>query len=163
MNIFVLGGTKSGKSTIAKYIADTYGFKLIQMSKPLKDRFERGDLNIDVYTNMLVKTTLSYIGSKERRKSEYFLNYALLEMGPNNVFDGVRNPRDFMRLFNHFEDMVIKMPGEGINAFEVDGLRAIFGCHRYMYKYMSAKPLIKYHYDLELSIEENFQNNKIVI
>lgn len=163
MNVFVLGHTQSGKSTLAQHIADKYGFKHIEASGNLRDLVPRneGESDIDYVKRLSNK-------SKELLLKDpyYFADIVKSKMQPDrNIISGIRNPVDLIQIADFKKDLIIFItPYKGNffgyhSAFERTGLYCIQAFIPFLTDYINPNGYFCYHNDPEKTIEENFDSN----
>ena len=159
MKIFIIGPTKTGKSSLADYIQQAYHLKRIQMSGRLKDNHPKLlDEHIVAYTTRLGQISEEIL----RHDPDYFIRPIMHQVFHefSCILDGVRNPRDFILLFDPKEDVVIRMLGDGMTEFESEGLRLIDETYAYMRKYFGLRDVFQYVNNRSLDVETNFKNNR---
>ncbi len=158
MNIFIIGASGTGKSTVARYLYSKYGFNHVEASGTIrKDNPKFDDESNEDYVNRLTDISINFLKADH---NHFFtkLKYSLFD-NKVNVIAGMRNPNDFIRLFNHDKDIIIALDGKYKTDFETDGIFAIYSFCNYIDKYIN-KCLYKFDPDLDLDIETNMNNNK---
>ena len=106
MKIFVIGNSGVGKTPLSKEIENRYGFKYISASRKIKTLIPSKILTLKKidrkkYTNEITAFSLSLL------RKDPFIIINDLRMEDNVVIDGIRNPRDFINLFNPNKDKVV--------------------------------------------------------
>lgn len=124
-NIFIIGDTKCGKTTLAKKIAEKLNFKHISASQIIRDGFT-GNKESPTFT----KEITDYSIEKLKLNPNYIINdLAKKHIGLGGfVIEGCRNPRDFSSLFSYNDDYVISITNYSASdpqPFEKYGLIAI--------------------------------------
>ncbi len=108
-NIFVVGATKTGKTTLSREMAKTTGFKVVSTSEWVKRRFtpsaeaQRDD---KVYLNEITRFSCEELKRDPNACVDYIRHTYPIENG-GLIIEGLRNPRDFAHLFRPHLDVVI--------------------------------------------------------
>jgi 8-oxo-dGTP pyrophosphatase MutT (NUDIX family) len=124
LNVFVLGYTKSGKTTVARGVAERLLLRAVSASGWI-----RGRVSPDVGTSVAGLTAASL--DVLRGDPDACVRWLRAEHdvdGGGLVIDGIRNPRDFALLFRPERDIVIWLDASWSNAataFEAAGLHGI--------------------------------------
>lgn len=137
MNLFIIGSTKSGKTTIAKTIADS---NHIEASHDLKEKFpiklyeDKGE-----YVCRITQEAINIL----KDDPDYFYNNIKSKIVNDklNVISGVRNINDFIKLFNIETDKVVVLDMNPFTLFEDYGLSAIYYYLRFN-EYINQKQII---------------------
>lgn len=164
MNIFIIGYTKSGKTTLAKHICDLYSFNHIEASCDLKKLYPiENNENLLEYTNRL-----SSISNELLHKDYNYFNNKIrnsLSKTKVNVISGIRNPVDLFSLVDFNKDIIIYMSQstESLSDFEKYGIKSISDSLIFIEKFINEKSIINYEMVVGKSIDENFKSNKIKI
>lgn len=128
MKIFIIGYSRSGKTTLAELMAKELGVKYCSASGWLHQMFD-----------------VMALCAKDETKQEYIerltaLSLDTLQTDPDvciryvrksqaTIIEGIRNPRDFLELFDPITDVVIYCNRydvqDAATNFEADGLSAI--------------------------------------
>ena len=121
MNIFIIGNTKSGKTTLAKLFKDA---NHIEASYDLKSKFpiNYGE-SLQKYTNRLTNEAVKVLN-----KTPYYFSRHIkqnLVTDRTNVISGVRNINDFIELFDKTHDKVYYLKSKPLTGFEKYGTKAI--------------------------------------
>lgn len=117
MNIFIIGGSQVGKSTISKKIKKYIPtFTLIEMGSYFKDTPKNR-------TSELTKRSLNLLRDNHKTFYEYYEK----NKSVSNIIVGVRNPLDFALMFNPNTDIVIITEERSAieTEFEKTGIKAI--------------------------------------
>jgi hypothetical protein len=124
-NIFIVGNTKSGKTTLAKKIATKFNLEHVSASQWFRDNF-KGDPSSPAFVKEIS------VFSSQTLKANSNLNIEILQpkiVEGGCVIEGVRNPRDFNALFiPERGDVVIwlySLSSKHSSVFEAYGLKAI--------------------------------------
>lgn len=156
MNIFIIGPTHSGKTTLAHKLSQTFDLPVLSASEWLKRAIPGANTDCHPSLNraeILTQTTCNYLKksySEDNHKSYDYLK-ALIEQKsfsipvnkgklpitlPKHVIvEGIRNPIDFAHLWNPVKDIVFLMLDFRYNHFELhncanhveqEGLNAIY-------------------------------------
>lgn len=150
MKIFIIGTTNSGKSTLAKYISNILNAPIISAGAWMKKNYYQAvEETKENYTKMLTRTSMGFL----QKNPNFFLEKIQDEVQKNIyssviIIEGIRNPRDFIHLFNPNEDVVI-LVNSVINEikeypeFEIKGLEIIDELIKY-FKLISEIPVFHY-------------------
>jgi len=156
MNVFVIGTTNSGKTTLSSALSTQLNFKHIQISKILKE--QNAIVSTESYNQYIHRLT-EVAKIILRTHPDFFVDYIKKEASENNIIEGCRNIRDFMLLFNPKTDVVIHVIGSnGITEFESEGLHIIIESVNFMSKTFNSLPLITYFPDKTKSIQSNLKS-----
>lgn len=108
MKIFIIGISKTGKSTLSTYLSNKYNLEHIQSSLSIRNSFKykESDFNnkqefinaITEYSIELNKKVPNFISTYIKK------NYDLTK---NVIIEGIRNPNNFFDLFDINKDKVI--------------------------------------------------------
>lgn len=132
MNVFIIGTSRTGKSTLSEIFFDS-GYNVIKASEYFRKSFK--------YTEDYFKDSNEFIhaitefSKKELQKNPYVNidyiknNFSFLD---KNVIEGIRNPIDFSSLFNASEDIVIILKKVGGNISSTDFEEGIDIIENYM-------------------------------
>ncbi len=166
MNIFIIGYTKSGKTSLANHIEKQYSFNHVEASGNLKQLYPKDDNeSLLQYTDRL-----SNIASELLQIDyNYFSNNIKLNLNKNgnNVISGIRNPIDLISLINLNTDLIIFILNdkcaEASSDFEFNGIEAIFSISTFVTQSINHNIVLNYTVNEKLTIEENFKqlSNKI--
>jgi hypothetical protein len=112
-NHFVIGSSRSGKTTYAKALAQKYGLQHISAGRWAREQYLGGYENTqhmtddpDVVANMTA-FSLAVIKAAPNTTIDYVrANY---DLARPSVIEGVRNPRDFMQLYDPVHDVVHRL------------------------------------------------------
>ena len=131
MNIFVLGLTKTGKTTIAGRVAKKLSYELVSGSTWVKSRYVPPPgvvVGSPDYLRDITNYSCSQLASNPNVCVDYIHAHHCVEEG-FLVIEGLRNPRDFTLLFRPDEDLLILLnyPNNPIvpSDFERHGVRVI--------------------------------------
>lgn len=110
MNIFILGLPKSGKTTIAKFVEQSLGFKYLNVSEWVKTQFR--NRHHGEHEQHFKEEFAHYFFNLFKEEPSMCADYAndtMAEYGldQNYVIEGVLSPRDFIQLFNLEKDVVV--------------------------------------------------------
>lgn len=121
MNLFIIGSTKSGKTTLAKTIAES---NHIEASYDLKEKFPiKSYEDKSDYVCRITQEAINIL----KEDPDYFYNHIKSKIVNDklNVISGVRNINDFIKLFNIETDKVLLLNCSPFTLFEEYGLNAI--------------------------------------
>lgn len=143
MNIFIIGPSRSGKTTLANHLK-VNGYNHIQASKALKNKYPIGTgEEYDKYVLRLTKISNKIL----QENPDHFIEYIKSNMIGDNVIEGIRNPRDFCFLYNPVVDKVIITDGVCLSDFEKLGIEAILAIIKFW-----NKDVIEYDYTKNTNI-----------
>jgi len=137
MKIFILGMPQSGRTTVAKALCMAEDYRYIDAYSWIRSMFreikpgEKEGLYEDEYHNWFI--------NRLKLKPEMIIDSVHDAMNAYNqdeknifVIDGIRSPRDFLKLFDYNKDVVIFLNRTGNQAeyrdYEDVGLSAIRDC-----------------------------------
>jgi tRNA A37 N6-isopentenylltransferase MiaA len=149
MNIFIIGFTKTGKSTLAEYLSKQFKFKIIESSKSLKDKYPiKNKESKEKYVKRITNT------SRKLLKSDltYFSDSIKKQLTTNNIIVGIRNPIDFISLYNPKKDIIIRtFTNKNIyySDFEKSGIEIIDSLLLFYTNNVEDPKLIFYNYKIE--------------
>ena len=125
MKIFVIGFSQSGKSTFSKTLAGTYNAEHITASNWTK-RFKI-DKSDPEYREKVTAASREAL-SKDHLVAVHAIRAAILDSSKAiKIIEGIRNPLDFMHLFDLKNDYVVLLLPKNVvsaNLFD-DGVKAI--------------------------------------
>lgn len=109
MKLFIIGLPKSGRTTVAKKLANSIEYDYIQYAEEISSSFRpRGDgEHIQQYLeqyNIFLTIQLKLDPSRCIKEASDKINKSKYK---NQIIDGVFSPRDFTHLFNYNEDTVV--------------------------------------------------------
>lgn len=154
MNIFIVGASDTGKSSLAKFLSERYNIKHIQASKWLRDTYKmEADEMVEEYTNRITNISIELL----KNDPDFFIDKIREQYATTNIIEGIRNIRDFMVLYNPNTDILIKTVHDyGYKtSFEEDGLKLISRSHDYLVRYLSAKSAYMYRRNDTLNLVTN--------
>ena len=125
-NIFVLGYTGTGKTTYAVKLAEDNHWNYISGSGWLKKYSQPTFSSKKERTEFLTDLTLKELTREPLIASNWIVSQ--LKQDSMNVIDGIRNPTDFIYLFDSTRDEVVWVINSNIspmNSFEHRGLSII--------------------------------------
>ena len=102
MNIFVLGYTHTGKSSLCDLLVEKTAFNYVKGSKWVRSIFSEDINNLTFLENI---TAFSI--KKLAENQDVCIDFVRQELKQDNIIDGFRNVNDFMKLFNYKTDKVI--------------------------------------------------------
>lgn len=144
MNIFIIGPSRSGKTTLANHFVKK-GYNHIQASKTLKEQYPiTRNEEYGKYVSRLTGISKQLL----EENPDHFIDYIKFNMIENNVIEGVRNPRDFCFLYNPNIDKVILTSGDSLSDFEKLGIEAILSIIKFW-----DKEVVNYDYKLNTDID----------
>jgi hypothetical protein len=134
-NIFLVGGTGVGKSTLAKKLAAQRGLIHVQASEWFRKNFNgAGITGKQAFTDAITAFSRQALARDPDLNVRYLHQAYHLEAG-GHVIEGCRNPRDFEQLFDPQRDtvVIIHYPQNPVrvSTFEAEGLRLIHGITQY--------------------------------
>jgi hypothetical protein len=134
-NIFIVGPSQSGKTTIAKQVGNALSMPVISASDWARNTFvpDFSVITAEDKQKFIIAIT-EYSTNQLRKDPDMCLKYIRqhnpkVETERGYVLEGFRSPRDFLSLFNPATDLVVYLdyynnPVWGM-PFEYDGLKAI--------------------------------------
>lgn len=110
MNIFIIGLPKSGKTTVAKILEQTLGFKYLNISDWIKTQFRNQHPN--EHEQHFKEEFSNYFFNLFKDEPSMCADYAIDAMAEYGlehqyVIDGIMSPRDFSQLFDAEKDIVV--------------------------------------------------------
>ena len=121
MKVFIIGATKSGKTTLAEKLSKKYDFKHIKASALIRDIFPKNESDFkskQEFTEAITKFSLDV-----NRKDPYIISRYLRtsnNLDQNCIIEGIRNPNDFFELFDIVNDKVILLKHENNDLKETE-------------------------------------------
>ena len=132
MKTFIIGTTSSGKTTIAEKLGKAWKMPVISASEWVRTEYNPKTTSKEERAQRLTAYTLEQLPQRIGAASEYIRSH--YDLSHDMIIEGVRNPYDFMQLFNPQEDDVITIEYKNNpvrpNHFEKTGIDAI---HEYLY------------------------------
>jgi hypothetical protein len=111
MNIFIIGLPQSGRTTVAKAIAEAHGYQYIDAMSWVRSAFR--EIHKGEHLHQYEDEYQQYL-TKRMIINPWFITDYLFEMmkvGANegNIFiiDGLQSPRDFVTMFDYRTDIVV--------------------------------------------------------
>ena len=101
MKLFIIGQSQSGKTTLANQMAQIYGLQHISASDWVKQVWQLSIEDFasrEAYITAITEYSLEYLRKYPRACIDY-IQHQLVD-DRNTVIDGIRNPYDFVTLFN---------------------------------------------------------------
>lgn len=136
MNIFIIGGSGSGKTTISKTLLSCLPFentKYIEASSYLKTFLDYPVISDnDNRSKKLTKFSLKKL--KENPNCIVSLIQKDLD-AEINIISGIRNPNDFIKLYDPLKDLVIISTAKTKTPFESVGIKAILSYLKFVSKF----------------------------
>lgn len=108
MKIFIIGISKTGKSTLSTYLSNKYNLEHIQSSLSIRNSFEYKESDFNNKQEFIEAITQYSIELNQKVPnfiSTYIKNN--YDLTKNVIIEGIRNPNNFFDLFNINEDKVI--------------------------------------------------------
>lgn len=108
MKIFIIGISKTGKSTLSIYLSNKYNLEHIQSSLSIRNSFEYKESdfnNKQDFINAITQYSIELNQKVPNFISTYIKNN--YDLTKNIIIEGIRNPNNFFDLFNINEDKVI--------------------------------------------------------
>ncbi len=107
MKIFIIGATKSGKTTTAKTLVAKLGFNFISASEWARENFVPTNINLptDTYAKEITEWSKELLKEDPDKCFKYIKKNH--NLNKNCVIDGIRNPTDFIKLFDPKFDRVL--------------------------------------------------------
>ncbi|MEE3717647.1 AAA family ATPase [Tumidithrix elongata RA019] len=105
MKFIVIGQSQSGKTTLAQHIAQTYGFQHISASDWVKQVWQLSVEDFasrEDYIKAITEYSLEYLRKYPNACIDYIRDR--LDYSDKTVIDGIRNPHDFVNLFDWRSD-----------------------------------------------------------
>lgn len=121
LNIFIIGKTKVGKTTLGKILADKFQYQSISASEWIKCRLETSNVE------KITQASLALLKDDPDACVNYLQHKYHIKSG-GLIIDGIRNPRDFLILFDPSRDIIISIENNNIDyasQFEEIGLKTI--------------------------------------
>jgi hypothetical protein len=108
MNVFILGLPKSGKTTVAKCLEQSLGFKYLNVSNWVKNTFRKQepDEHEQHFKEEFNKHFFSLLKETPTMCCQYAASFMHVS-DVNFVIEGIMSPRDFIELFNVDKDIVV--------------------------------------------------------
>ena len=101
-NVFVIGKSGSGKSPVSKAISAHYKIGYISGGGWVRSQFSE-----DASRQRLTSDMVEYTQSKLRKNPDVGLEYLMSSIEGPTVIEGLRNPRDFMHVFDPRYDHLV--------------------------------------------------------
>ena len=110
MKLLILGPSQSGKTTLAKQIAQTYGFAHISASEWIKQSWPPSPEDFP-HRNAYIQAITDYSLTALRQSPHACIDYIRdrLPHSGSTVIDGIRNPHDFIHLFDWQSDRCLSL------------------------------------------------------
>lgn len=108
MKIFIIGISKTGKSTLSTYLSNKYNLEHIKSSLSIRNSFEYKESdfnNKQDFINAITEYSIELNQKVPNFISTYIKNN--YDLTKNVIIEGIRNPNNFFDLFNINEDKVI--------------------------------------------------------
>lgn len=132
-NIFLIAKTKDGKTTVSNFLVEELGVTTISASKWVVPAFLAEfpyEKNPEVYSHKISKFSIDRLKKDPDSCIDVIKNDPSVKAG-NCLIEGIRNPRDFLALFDARKDFVIRFEVEtnigNYSKFEQFGIQAIDG------------------------------------
>lgn len=129
-NVFILGPSNSGKTSIANLVSQALVMPVISASDWVRKEF----IGSTLPKQQLIEAMTSYSQKQLHQDPEVCLkhirtNYPDVETKRGFILEGFRNPKDFLTLFNPRTDLVVRLsytgnPYHGM-SFERKGILVI--------------------------------------
>ena len=110
MNLFIIGPSGTGKTPVAKYVADNLGFQLVKSSQYFREGFQKNLKDYETrgaFVNAITEYSLGELKKDPMCNINYINNH--YDMSKDCVIEGIRNPNDFMAFFNPKTDYVLEL------------------------------------------------------
>ncbi len=165
MKIFLIGPTKSWKTTAAQLFERQYGYIHIPISQELTAQFPQ--YNHDSFTTYKKRLTTQSL-EIVNNNPDFFISSVQKKISNQAIYviEWVRNPRDFIFLFDTKIDVVIQFNGTSITEFESQWIKAIAQYCTFMKLYQKRDFFYQRKKDPIKSAYENFifntQNNEYI-
>jgi adenylate kinase family enzyme len=111
MKVFIVGLPKSGRTTVAKALVETHGWKYIDAMSWVRSTFRSKQL--DEHYQQYEDDYQQYL-TKRMMVNPWFVSDHVFEMMKVNaaddavfVIDGVASPKDFTALFDYRQDVIV--------------------------------------------------------
>jgi len=106
-NIFVVGASNTGKSTLAKKIRDTFDLKYVHAGTWATEMYEtRPEEKSRAYIDGVTAYALDKLREDPNICITYLASQGVM-CGKGFLVDGIRNPRDFSRIFDTQNDVAV--------------------------------------------------------
>lgn len=127
MKIFILGRSGSGKTPFARKISQALDFQYIPASEWVKDLFDRTIEDRNRYIETMTCFSLQALRQRPTRCIEFIKSR--YDLCTPSVIDGIRNPHDFINLYDPTVDLVVFLECLANHThetvFEKEGLKVI--------------------------------------
>ena len=117
MKHFVIGSSRTGKTTYAKTLAEKHGFQHISAGRWAREWYLGDYENSQEMTNDpqiiadMTAYSLAVLKAAPNTTIEFMADH--YDLYKPSVIEGVRNPRDFMRLYDPAKDVVHRLIYKG--------------------------------------------------
>lgn len=135
MNIFIIGGSGSGKTTIANKLLNELPFenkKHIESSSYLKTLLDYPIINKDDNRSKIL--TKFSIKKLQENPNIIFSSIKKDLYAEINIISGIRNPNDFVKLYDPTKDIVLISLSKTKTAFETYGIKSIISYLKFVKK-----------------------------
>lgn len=119
MNIFLIGPSRSGKTTLARRLVEAHPYlTAVSSSRWLRDRLPSA--TVDELTSEATRVLRAHPSiARDHVRAQ------MASASGGCVIEGIRNPIDFSCLFDPRSDAVVFLNGPSATSFERDGVAAI--------------------------------------
>ncbi|GEM_PF-6190117 len=153
MKLILIGQSQSGKTTLAKQIAQSYGFQHISASNWVKQRWS---FSLEDFTSReaYIKAITEYSLECLREDPNACVDYIREQCGGTDktVIDGIRNPYDFVNLFDWRCDRCIHLIYER-NPISTNGFEQGLGVIQAYLTWLLDNSLIQKHQMITLNFQ----------
>jgi len=137
MNYFIIGNTKSGKTGVAKILQRKHkNLDFLSASEMIKIEFikkypERFS-NLGEYVKTITNFSVNLLQNDPKANAKYLKLKLQQNKEKSFIIDGLRNPIDFMEIFNPLEDVIIyidnydKIPKTNFEEYGINAIRSYF-------------------------------------
>jgi len=110
MKLFILGPSQSGKTTLAKQLAEIYGFEHLSASRWVKQSWQKSPEDFPdraAYIQAITAYSLASLHQSPYACIDYIRER--LPCSGGIIVDGIRNPHDFIHLFDWQSDRCLHL------------------------------------------------------
>ena len=112
MKILIIGLPRSGRSTVAKAVAEALDYQYIDATSWVRSAFRQ--IHKDEHPQQYEDEYQQYLSTRRIINPNFISNYVEEMTNPNNfvgkpnfIIDGISSPKDFISLFDYRQDIVV--------------------------------------------------------